>query len=126
VELTSLKVTYISELQELVSAEAEPLARMAEVASHPALKKALTQHSGDTLVQKKRVESILRQHDADLDAHTNQAMQALVAEVGKMLLMLRGNELRDDGLTGSVQRLLPYEIAAYGTAAAFAGQLGLR
>jgi ferritin-like metal-binding protein YciE len=39
--------------------------------------------------------------------------------------MLRGDELRDAGLTGSVQRLLHYEIAAYGTAAAFAGQLGL-
>jgi ferritin-like metal-binding protein YciE len=129
VELTSLKVMYISELQELVSAEgllAEPLARMAEVASHPALKEALTRHSEDTLVQRKRVESILRQHDADLDAHTDQAMPASVAEVGNMLLMLRGNELRDDGLTGSVQRLLHYEIAAYGTAAAFAGQLGLR
>jgi ferritin-like metal-binding protein YciE len=128
VELTNLKDTYISELQELVSAEgqlAEPLARMAEVASHPALKEALTRYSEETLVQKKRVESILRQHDADPEAHTDQAMQALVAEVRKMLVMLRGDELRDAGLTGSVQRLLHYEIAAYGTAAAFAGQLGL-
>ena len=127
-ELTNLKDTYISELQELVSAAgqiAEPLARMAEVASHPVLKQALTQHSEETLVQKKRVKSILRQHDADPDAHTDQAMQALVAEVRKMLVMLRGNQLRDAGLTGSVQRLLHYEIAAYGTAAAFAGQLGL-
>jgi ferritin-like metal-binding protein YciE len=78
------------------------------------------------LVQKKRVESILHQHHADPEAHTDQAMQALVAEVKKMLLMLRGNELRDAGLTGSVQRLLHYEIAAYGTTAAFAAQLGLR
>ncbi|MBO0758823.1 MAG: DUF892 family protein [Bradyrhizobiaceae bacterium] len=127
-ELTNLKDTYISELQELVSAEgqlAEPLARMAEVASHPVLKQALTRHSEETLVQKKRVESILRQHDADPEAHSDQAMRALVAEVRKMLVMLRGTEVRDAGLTGSVQRLLHYEIAAYGTAAAFAGQLGL-
>jgi ferritin-like metal-binding protein YciE len=129
VELTNLKEAYISELQELVSAEgqiAEPLARMAEVASHPVLKQALTRHSEETLVQKKRIESILRQHDADPEAHTDHAMQALVSEVRKMLVMLRGNELRDAGLTGSVQRLLHYEIAAYGTTAAFAGQLGLR
>jgi ferritin-like metal-binding protein YciE len=129
VELTNLKDTYISELQELVSAAgqlAEPLARMAEVASHPALKQALTRHSEETLVQKKRVESILRQHDADLEAHTDQAMRALVVEAKKMLMMLRGNELRDAGLTSSVQRLLHYEIAAFGTVAAFAGQLGLR
>jgi ferritin-like metal-binding protein YciE len=110
VELTNLKDT-ISELQELVSAEgqlAEPLARMAEVASHPDLKQALTRRSEATLVQKKRVESILHQHHAGPEAHTDQAMQALIAEVRKMLMMLRGNELRD------------------GTTAAFAGQLGLR
>ena len=41
-----------------------------------------------------------------------------------MLVMLRGDELRDAGLTGSAQRLLHYEIAASGTASAFAGQLG--
>jgi ferritin-like metal-binding protein YciE len=129
VELTNLKDTYISELQELVSAAAqlaEPLARMAEVASHPSLKQALTRHSEETLVQKKRVESILCRHDADLEAHTDQAMRALVVEAKKMVVMLRGNELRDAGLTGSVQRLIHYEIAAFGTAAAFAGQLGLR
>lgn len=51
-------------------------------------------------------------------------VQALVAEVRKMLVILRGNELRDAGLTGSVQRLLHYEIAACGTTAAFAGQPG--
>lgn len=129
VELANLKDMYISELQELVNAEAqlaEPIARIAEVASHPALKEALTQYSEETLIQKKRLESILRQHDADRETHTDQAMQALVTEVRKMLLLLRGDELRDAGLTGSVQRLVHYEIAAYGTTAALAGQLGLR
>jgi ferritin-like metal-binding protein YciE len=128
VELINLKEMYISELQELVSAQtqlAEPLARIAEVASHPALKEVLTQYSEATLVQQKRLQSILRQHDADGETHTDQAMQALVAEVKKMLLMLRGDELRDAGLTGSIQRLVHYEIAAYGTTATLAEQLGL-
>jgi ferritin-like metal-binding protein YciE len=129
VELTSFKDLYLAELQELANAEtqlAESLARVAEVASHPALKKALNHHSEETLVQKKRVEAILRKHKAELHAHTDQAMQALVSEVVKMTGMLRVNELRDAGLIGSLQRLKHYEIAAYGTAAALAGQLGLR
>jgi ferritin-like metal-binding protein YciE len=129
VELTSFKDLYLAELQELANAEAqlaEPLARVAEVASHPALKKALNHHSEETLVQQKRVEVILRKHEAELHAHTDQAMQALLSEVGKMASMLRVNELRDAGLIGSLQRLKHYEIAAYGTAAALAGQLGLR
>jgi ferritin-like metal-binding protein YciE len=43
-----------------------------------------------------------------------------------MLAMLQGDELRDAGLIASAQKLEHYEIAAYGTAAALAGQLDLR
>ena len=53
-------------------------------------------------------------------------MQALVNETEKMLAMLKGNDLRDAGLIASAQKLEHYEIAAYGTAAALAGQLDLR
>jgi len=53
-------------------------------------------------------------------------MQGLVHETEKMLEMLKGNELRDAGLIASAQKLEHYEIAAYGTAAALAGQLNLR
>ena len=53
-------------------------------------------------------------------------MQALVNETEMMLGMLNGNELRDAGLIASAQKLEHYEIAAYGTVAALAGQLDLR
>jgi ferritin-like metal-binding protein YciE len=53
-------------------------------------------------------------------------MQALVHETMKMLAMLGGDDLRDAGLIASAQKLVHYEIAAYGTAAALAGQLDLR
>jgi ferritin-like metal-binding protein YciE len=43
-----------------------------------------------------------------------------------MLGMLNGNELRDAGFIASAQKLEHYEIAAYGTVAALAGQLDLR
>jgi ferritin-like metal-binding protein YciE len=43
-----------------------------------------------------------------------------------MALLLSSNVLRDAGLIASVQKLEHYEIAAYGAAAALAGQLGLR
>ena len=52
-------------------------------------------------------------------------MEALVNEAEKMLSLLEG-ELRDAGLIASAQKLEHYEIAAYGTAAALAGQLDLR
>jgi ferritin-like metal-binding protein YciE len=62
----------------------------------------------------------------EVSSAVDQAMQSLLNETEKMLAMLQGNELRDAGLISSVQKIVHYEIAAYGTAAALAGQLGLR
>ena len=53
-------------------------------------------------------------------------MQALIAETMKLLAMLKTDNLRDADLIASAQRIEHYEIAAYGTAAALAGQLNLR
>jgi ferritin-like metal-binding protein YciE len=120
---------YLSELQELASVEdqlAESLLHMAEVASHPTLKNMLLHHSEETQVQKDRLKSILQKHGANPKAHTDQAMDSLLKETGKMLTMLNGDDLRDAGLIASAQKIEHYEIAAYGTAAALAGQLDLR
>ncbi len=128
-QISSFKDMYLAELQELVSVEsqlADSLLRMAEVAAHPSLKDALVHHRAQTEVQKDRLVSLLQKHGADPAAHTDQAMQALIHETEKMASMLKGNDLRDAGLITSAQRLEHYEIAAYGTAAALAGQLGLR
>jgi ferritin-like metal-binding protein YciE len=128
-EITNFKDMYLSELQELASVEvqlADSLLRMAEVASHPTLKNALLHHREETQVQKDRLESMLRKHGVNPEAHTDQAMEALLKETGKMLAMLKGNDLRDAGLIASAQKLEHYEIAAYGTAATLAGQLELR
>ena len=53
-------------------------------------------------------------------------MQALAHETRKMAEIVEGNELCDAALIASAQKLEHYEIAAYGTAAALAGQLNLR
>jgi len=39
---------------------------------------------------------------------------------------VKGNDLHDAALIASAQKVEHYEIAAYGTAAALAGQLGLK
>jgi ferritin-like metal-binding protein YciE len=53
-------------------------------------------------------------------------MRALVLETEKMLTMVKGNDLRDAALIASAQKIEHYQIAAYGTAAALASQLGFR
>lgn len=127
-QISNFRDLYIAELQELYSVESQlvrNLPGMAEVAAHPDLKDALLQHFTETQAQKARLDAILRQHGADPKGHTDQAMQALVAETAKMLKILQGAELRDAGLIASTQKLEHYEIAAYGTVAALAGQLDL-
>ena len=128
-EISNFKDMYLAELQELVSVEgqlADALLRIAAAASHPALKRLLLHHRAETEIQNERLVTILRKHGASATAHTDQAMQALVTETKKMLTILKADDLRDAGLIASAQKLEHYEIAAYGTAAALAGQLDLR
>jgi ferritin-like metal-binding protein YciE len=128
-QITNFKDLYIAELQELVSVErqlGEALARMASVAAHPSLKQAFETHRRETLVQGERLRAILNRHNAAVDAHTDQALQAMIKEAEKMIDILSGDDLRDAGLLASAQKIEHYEIAAYGSAAALAGQLELR
>ena len=128
-EISNFKDMYLAELQELVSVEgqlADALLRMAGAASHPALRRALLHHRAETETQRERLITILLKHGANPTAHIDQAMQALITETKKMLTILKMDDLRDAGLIASAQKLEHYEIAAYGTAAALAGQLGLR
>jgi len=128
-EISNFREMYLAEVQELVSMEqqvAELLARTAEVTAHADLRKILLHHMHESEVQKQRLAAILEKHGADPHAHTDQAMQALVAETGKMLQILKGGEVTDAGLIASVQKLAHYQVAAYGTASALAGQQGLR
>jgi ferritin-like metal-binding protein YciE len=128
-EIKTFKDMYIAELQELASVVrqiGDCLPQVAQAASHPALKRIILDSRQDTALQKDRLELILQLHGAEVEAHTDQSMQAMVYETNKMLPMLKGDDLRDAGLIASIQRLKHYEIAAYGTVAALAGQLRLR
>jgi ferritin-like metal-binding protein YciE len=128
-EISTFKDMYLAELQELASCQAQladELLRMAGAASHPRLKRAFIHHRAEAETQLQRLQTILLKHRVNPMAHTDQAMQALLAETKKMMLMLKPDRLRDAGLIASAQKFGHYEIAAYGTVAALAGQFGLR
>ena len=128
-QITNFRDMYIAELQELASMEgqlADALKRSADAASHSSLKDLFQMHHQETLKQGDQVRSILQEHGAGAQTHTDQSMQALIAETEKMARIVQGGDLRDAGLIASAQKLEHYEIAAYGSAAALAGQLDLR
>jgi len=126
--IATYKEMYIAELQELASLEgqlADALLKLANVAAHPSLKEALAHHREQTVVQEQRIDSMLQKHGAKPGTHTDQAMQALISETEKMIDLVKDADLRDSAIIASAQKVEHYEIAAYGTAAAMAGQLGL-
>ncbi|RZN12768.1 hypothetical protein CWO91_02470 [Bradyrhizobium genosp. SA-3] len=127
--IENFKDMYIAELQELVSMEdqlGDALKRLAEMAVHPSLKIALADHQQDTVQQGQRLQIILRRHGANARVHTDQAVESLIKETAKMMKMVTQDDLRDAAMIASVQKLKHYEIAAYGSAAALAGQLEFR
>jgi ferritin-like metal-binding protein YciE len=127
-QINSFKEMYFAELSELVDAEkrlVEALTKAAEKASHDGLKQALLKHRDETQTQRDRVRAILDRHGYNPDAHQDQAMASLIAETEKMQDILQPSDLADAGLIASAQKIEHYEIAAYGTAAAYAGVLGL-
>jgi ferritin-like metal-binding protein YciE len=128
-QITNFKDLYIAELQEMRRLEGqlgEAFLRMSEVASNPTLKSALMDQGERALAHEQRLWSMLSRHDANPLAHTDQVTQALVGEAEKMLTIVKGDDLRDAAMIASTQKIGHYQIAAYGTAAALAGQLDLR
>jgi ferritin-like metal-binding protein YciE len=128
-EINNFRDLYLAELQELHNVKqqlAEEHRRIADAATHRALKEAVLRHRQETLSQKAQLEDLLRQHGADPQEHRDQAMEAIVHETEKMMSIVAGDDLRDAAFIASAQKIAHYEIAAFGTAAALAGQLGFR
>ncbi len=127
-KITSFHDLYIAELQELHSMKellVKAHERFAKSATNPKLINAFMKHREESEEQIRRLDSLLQQHKAGKE-HTDQAMQALVHETEKMIGIIPEGELRDVALIASGQKIAHYEIAAFGNAAALAGQLGRR
>ncbi|WP_159712532.1 YciE/YciF ferroxidase family protein [Geminicoccus flavidas] len=118
---------YVAELQELRNVEAQlvkGLQLMAERADHAELKKGFQEHQQETQSQLERLDGMLQAHNAQPGEHVDQSMQGLIRESEKWAGMVPDPDLRDAGLIASAQRIEHYEIAAYGSLATWAKQLG--
>jgi ferritin-like metal-binding protein YciE len=126
--LETLQDLLLNELRDLYSAEQQlvkALPKMAKAASHMGLKQAFTDHLAETEAHVVRLEEAFRLLEVPASARTCKAMQGLIAE-GEEAVKLKANDvIRDACLIGAAQRVEHYEIAAYGTARAFAEALGL-
>jgi ferritin-like metal-binding protein YciE len=124
--IDSMESLYAEELQELASSSAqletltEDLERSVE---HPELTRKLRSYA--TLIHSRQedLERILSSSGLHTHRHLDQAMRALAEEARKMA-QIADSAVRDAALVDSLQRLLHYQIAAYGSVAAHAKARG--
>ena len=123
----ALKELYIDELKDLYSAEnklLKALPKMAKSATSEELSSAFTEHLERTRAQVQRLEQIFEMLDENPKGKKCVGMEGLVKEGAEMMGEDFDGEVMDAGLIGAAQRVEHYEIAAYGTARAFAELLG--
>jgi ferritin-like metal-binding protein YciE len=142
-EITNLEGLLKHELEDLYSAEQqiiEALPVMIERAQDRLLKKSLKDHLAITRKQKTRLDKIKKMLGAEKKEEMGLfkrlfmgdgekkclAMEGLISEGNKMMGEEMEPEVMDAAIIAAAQKIEHYEISGYGTAKAYALQLGLR
>ncbi len=124
--IATLHSLLIDELKDLYHAEnqlVKALPKLARAASDPDLKAAFTGHLAETKGHVERLAKALKILGAPVKGKVCHAMQGLVEEGGEAIETNAPSAVRDANLIGAAQRVEHYEMAAYGTAKAFAQTL---
>jgi ferritin-like metal-binding protein YciE len=126
-EFNSLEELFEHELKDLYDAEhrlTEALPQLAEKATNARLKLAFENHLRETERHVERLESIFEHIDVEPEREKCDAMVGLIKEGGNVLDADGDSNVLDAALIAAAQRAEHYEMAAYGSARAFARQLG--
>lgn len=121
-----LEKLFRDEIADLYDAEQQilkALPKMIEAVSAPQLRNALEQHRRATEGQVKRLEQIFQVEGKPAQKKCK-GMAGVIAEGDEVLKEDYEGEVLDAAIIGAAQRVEHYEIAAYGTARAFAEHLG--
>jgi len=127
-KMKSLNDLLVHELKDLYSAEMQltkALPKMAKAVTNEDLREALESHLEETRQQVTRLQQIMD----ELDVPTTRvpkckAMEGLIEEGAKLLEEDLEPEVLDAAIIAAAQRVEHYEMAGYGCARTFAGQLG--
>ena len=125
--LKTLRELLVDELRDLHNAEnqlVKALPKMAKAASHDELKEGFEEHLEQTRDHVDRLDRCFKILGAAAKGKTCHAMKGLVEEGKEAIEEDAPDAIRDAKLIGAAQRVEHYEIAAYGTARAFAQTLG--
>ena len=127
-EPTTLRDALIDEVRDLYHAEKQlvkALPRLAKAATSDDLREAIESHLAETENQVSRLEQVFELLDEKPRAKMCAGMAGIVEEGSDLLKEGGEDAVLDAGIIAAAQRAEHYEIAAYGTAAAWADAIGL-
>ncbi|MEP6662284.1 MAG: ferritin-like domain-containing protein [Verrucomicrobiota bacterium] len=117
--MSNLTDTFIEELKDLYDAEnqlTKALPKMAEAAQHEELKAGFEEHLEQTRTHIERLEQVFEIFDQTPKRKTCKAMKGLIEEGSDLI----DEEAGDAALIAAAQKVEHYEIASYGSLAAWA------
>lgn len=126
-KLDNLQNLFVLELQDLYDGEqqiTQAIPQMLQFVTSNELKEALTTHLEETRNQIKKLEEVCKSLDIEPEGKTCVGMEGIIEEATELMQEATPSWTLDAGLIGCAQKVEHYEIAGYGTAAAYAKQLG--
>ena len=126
---TTLKELFIDGLKDIYWAEnalVHALPKMFDHATDQKLKTAIKDHLAQTKEQVKRVEQIFEALGLKPECKKCLAIDGIIKEGEQIIEDTAQGPVRDAGIIASAQKVEHYEIASYGTLAAFAKTLNER
>jgi ferritin-like metal-binding protein YciE len=124
-EINDMQQLYSAELQELHSAESQLISlleALGPTVQNASLAVRLDEYASELRSRKADLDNLLEAYHVQPAGHRDDAMHSLIKETKKMAHVC-APELRDAALAASVQRIIHYKIASYGTIAAYAKAL---
>jgi ferritin-like metal-binding protein YciE len=122
-----LKELFVDELKDIIYAEralVKALPKMAKNATEPKLIAAIEEHVAVTEGQVQRLEKVFEILGESNRGKKCDAMEGLIKEGESIMEETEAGPVRDAGIISASQKIEHYEIASYGTLAAFARTLG--
>lgn len=126
---TTLKEFFIDSLKDIYWAEqamVKTLPKMYDQATDQKLKTALKDHLAITKDQVLRLEEVFESLGLKPEGKKCFAIEGIIKEGEEVMKETQEGPVRDAGIIASAQKVEHYEIAAYGTVAAFAKTLNER
>ncbi|MEI9971167.1 MAG: DUF892 family protein [Ignavibacteriota bacterium] len=122
----TLQDLYLKELRDLYGSEkmlAEWLPTVTEAADLMELRQALGRHLDEVRSQTTRLEKIFQVRGERPATKTSKAFKGILQEADEDIADAGNPNIRDTAIVAAIQQIKHYEIAAYGTLAAYATHL---